>query len=112
MVRLRSLGVLSCAKIYGVVNMVIGLLFGLIFVLIGLVGLATAPGRGKLGMLGVLVVAALSPFIYGAFGFVIGALAALFYNWVASAVGGIQMELEAVPSPYVATPTQAAAPLV
>jgi hypothetical protein len=105
MVRLRSVGVLSCAKIYGVLHMAIGIVFGLFFGLIGLVGMAAAPERQKLGMIGILIIAALSPFIYGAIGFVIGALGALFYNWIASALGGIEMALEAVPLPHVAAPT-------
>jgi|SRR5271157_5891684 len=106
MVRLRSVGVLSVAKIYGVIHMAIGILFGVFFVLIGMVGLA-APGRQKIGMVGILVLAALSPFIYGALGFVVGAVGALLYNWIASAIGGIEMELEAVPLAYVAAPPQA-----
>jgi len=100
MVRLRSVDVMSCAKIYGVLHMAIGVLIGLLFVLIGLIGLAAAPGQQKFGVIGMLVFAALSPFLYGAFGFVIGAVGALLYNWVASAIGGIQMELETVPPPY------------
>ena len=100
MVRLRSVDVISCAKIYGVLHMAIGVVIGLLFVLIGLIGLAAAPGQQKFGMIGVLIFAALSPFLYGAFGFVIGAVGALLYNWVASAIGGIQLELEAVPAPY------------
>lgn len=102
MVRLRSLDVISCAKVYGIIHMAIGILIGLMVVVIAMIGVAAAPGQQKLGMVGVLVIAALSPFLYGALGFVIGALSALLYNWIASAVGGIQMELEAVPSPYVA----------
>jgi len=102
MVRLRSVGVLSCAKIYGIVHMAIGILFGLFFVLIGLVGLAAAPAQQKLGMIGILVVAALSPFVYGALGFVLGAAGALLYNWIASSIGGIEMELETVHVPYMA----------
>lgn len=97
MVRLRSIDVLSCAKLYGVLHVAFGVLFGLFFVFIGLVGLAAAPGHQKFGMIGVLVFAALAPFLYGALGFVIGAIGALLYNWIASAIGGIQMELEAVP---------------
>ncbi len=96
MFRLRSVGVLSCAKIYGIVHVALGILFGLFFVLIGLVGLAAAPGQQKLGLLGILIIAALSPFIYGALGFVIGAVGALLYNWIASAIGGLEMELDAV----------------
>ena len=107
MVRLRSVGVLSCAKIYGIIHMALGILFGVFFVLIGIAGLAAAPGRQKFGMIGFLVIAALSPFIYGALGFVIGAVGALLYNWIASAVGGIEMELQAVPIAYVAPPPPA-----
>ncbi len=71
---------------------------------IGVVGFAAAPSQQKFGMLGMLVIAALSPFIYGALGFVIGAVGALLYNWIASAIGGIEMELEAVPLPQVVAP--------
>jgi hypothetical protein len=106
MVRLRSVGVISVAKIYGVIHMALGILFAIFFVLIGLIGLAAAPGQQKLGMIGILIVAALSPFIYGALGFVIGAVGALLYNWIASALGGIEMELEAVPAPYIAPSEQ------
>ena len=109
MVRLRSVGVLSCAKIYGVINMAIGILIALFLVLIGLAGLAVAPGQQKLGMIGMLVLVALSPFFYGAVGFVMGAVGALLYNWIASALGGIEMELEAAPPHYSVAPTQPSA---
>ena len=104
MVRLRSVGVLSCAKIYGIIHMALGILFGVFLVLIGIAGLAAAPGQQKFGMIGFLIIAVLSPFIYGALVFVIGAVGALLYNWIASAVGGIEMELQAVPIAYVAPP--------
>ena len=110
MVRLRSVGVLSCAKIYGIIHMALGILFALFFVVIGVVGLAASPGQQKLGMIGILIIAALSPFIYGALGFVIGAVGALLYNWIASAVGGIEMELQAVPIAYVAPTPPAPTP--
>ena len=97
MVRLRSVDVLSCARIYGIIHIAVGVLIALVLVLVGLVGFAAAPGQQKFGMIGVLIFAALSPFLYGAMGFVLGALMALFYNWIASAVGGIKMELQAVP---------------
>lgn len=102
MVRIRSVDVISCARIYGILHVAIGVLVGFVFVLVGMIGLAAAPGQRKFGMIGVLIFAALAPFVYGAIGFVVGALGALFYNWIASAVGGIQMELETVPAPYVA----------
>jgi hypothetical protein len=110
MVRLRSVDVVSCAKIYGILHMAIGVVVGLLFVLIGLVGFAAAPGQQKFGMIGVLIFAALSPFLYGLFGFIVGAVMALLYNWVASAIGGIKVELEAVPVLYVVPPSQPPAP--
>jgi hypothetical protein len=65
------------------------------FVLVDLVSLAAADGQHKLGMVAFLIIAVLSPFIYGAVGFVGGAIGAL-YNWIASLIGGIEMELEAI----------------
>jgi hypothetical protein len=110
MVRLRSVDVMSCAKVYAILHMAIGILVGLFLVLIGLAGFAVAPGQRKFGMLGMIVVAALSPFVYGIVGFVVGAIGALLYNWIASAVGGIRMELEAVPAPSIAIQQQPTAP--
>jgi hypothetical protein len=96
MVRLRSVGVMSCAKIYGLLNVALGILFAIFFVLIALVGLAAAPAQRKFGMVAFFVFAVLCPFIYGAIGFVTGAIGALLYNWIASSIGGIEMELEAI----------------
>ena len=59
MVRLRSVDVLSCAKIYGILHMALGVLVALLLVLVGLVGFAAAPGQQKFGMIGILVFAAL-----------------------------------------------------
>src|SRR3974390_1912527 len=100
MVRIRSVDVMSCAKIVGVLQGAIGLLVGAFIMIAGLAGLGAAPSPAKLGMFGMLMFAALTPFLYGALGFVFGAIGALLYNWVASAIGGILLELEAVPAPY------------
>jgi len=43
-----------------------------------------------------LFLAILAPVIYGAMGFVIGALTAWIYNLVARRIGGIQLELKPV----------------
>jgi hypothetical protein len=51
MVRLRSVGVLSSAKIYGIFHVALGILIAMFLVLIGLAGLAAAPGQQKLGVL-------------------------------------------------------------
>ena len=62
------------------------------------------PRQQKLGMAALLIIAALSPFIYGAIGFVAGVIGALFYNWIAPWIGGVGMELEAIPIVQAAPP--------
>ena len=63
-------------------------------------------------MIGALVFAALSPFLYGLFGFIAGAVMALLYNWVASAIGGVKKELEAIPESFLVPPSSAPTPQV
>lgn len=101
MVRLRSIAVMSSAKICAVVHAAIGILVGVIFLLVGIVGAAFAPAQQKLGMLGIVVMAVLMPVFYGVLGFVMGALWAFVYNFAASAIGGLELEFEtiAVPAP-------------
>ena len=74
MFRLQSIGVFSCAKIFAVVHAAFGVLIGLIFLLIGVIGTAIAPGQQKFGMIGIIVVAVLMPFVYGILGFIMGAV--------------------------------------
>jgi hypothetical protein len=111
MVRLRSVGVLSCAKVFAILHAAIGVLVALLVVLVGVVGLAAAPAQQKLGMVGLLIMAAMMPFLYAGLGFLFGGLWALIYNWSASAIGGIEMELEAVPVAFVPAQESAANPL-
>jgi hypothetical protein len=107
MVRLRSVGVVSCAKISAILHGAMGVLVALVVVIAGLAGLAATPSPQKLGILGILIVAAIMPFFYALLGFLFGALSALLYNWSASAIGGIEMELQAVPLAYVPAHPQA-----
>ena len=67
---------MSCAKVYGILHVALGILFAIFFALIGVVSLAAAPGQQKFGVVTFLVFAALCPFIYGAIGFVAGAIGA------------------------------------
>ena len=81
MVRLCSLQVISCAKIYGIITVVIGS-YSLVRCTDGLIGDAAAPGQQRFGMIGVLILAALlTPYLYGAIGLVISPISALLYNW-------------------------------
>ena len=84
----RTIGVLSVAKIAGVIGALGGLVFGIPF---GVVAYFAGPAWG-LGVAGWLGLAAL-PLLYGALGFVGGALYAWLYNIVSGWVGGIEVEL-------------------
>jgi hypothetical protein len=57
MFHLRSIGVLSCAKIFTIVHAVIGILVGFLFLVLGIFGAALAPSQQKHGMVGILVLA-------------------------------------------------------
>ena len=56
--------------------MALGILIAIFLVLIGLAGFAAAPGQQKLDRVAFLVIAALSPFIYGVIGLVAAGLSA------------------------------------
>jgi hypothetical protein len=104
MFRLRSIGVLSCAKIFAVIQAVIGVLFGLFFFLLGLVGAAIVPSQQKLGMIGIVVISVLIPAFYGVLGFVMGAIWAYVYNFAAQFIGGLELQLDEKSRSYLAPP--------
>jgi hypothetical protein len=97
---LRRIGVLSCAKILGLLYFGLGLIVGAIISLVVVVGGAldaghVGPGRALLGVfLGAGAVVVL-PICYGMLGFVLGALAAAIYNLAAKMAGGLEFELVA-----------------
>src|SRR2546425_9507 len=97
--QLRSVGVLSIAKIMGAMYALLGLLFLPIFLIAaaaGMIGGASGDNKmaGMAAGVGMLVVAIIMPLIYGAMGFVGGAIGAFLYNFLAGRVGGIVMNLE------------------
>lgn len=90
----KSVGVLSVAKILGLIYGCMGLIFAPFFLLIGLLG--TVAGKQSspfAGMFGIGF-AIFMPIIYGAMGFISGALGALLYNLFARLVGGFELRLE------------------
>jgi hypothetical protein len=95
---IKSFGVLSVAKIMGVIYGTLGLIVMPIFLLLGLVGMA-AGGRNSLfsGAAG-LVLALLLPVLYGGMGFIMGAISALLYNFFAKWLGGIEVQVDAEPA--------------
>jgi hypothetical protein len=102
----KSFGVMSVAKIMGVLYACMGLLFAPFFLLFGLLGsmAGSMAGQGNspfAGIVGVLV-AIFLPFFYGVLGFVGGAIGALLYNLLSKWVGGFEVEVELRPTTPVA----------
>ena len=101
--RIKSVGVLSCAKMLGVLYGCMGLLFIPFALIAGLAGMATQQASGSNGAAGaisgavLMVFGILAPFLYGAMGFVFGAIGAWIYNLIAKRLGGIVIQLEAAP---------------
>jgi hypothetical protein len=108
----KSVGVLSVAKIMGLLYACMGLLFVPFFLLFGMLGTLVTPDRNPFaGVFGV-VMAIFMPVLYGIFGFIAGAIGSLLYNLLAKLLGGFQLELEVLPTltaPYPVVPPSAPA---
>ena len=110
---IRRFGVLSVAKIYGLLmflfGLVFGVIYGLILIVFGAAISAMGPGRdaaaGGIGTvaMGVGVIIGF-PLFYGILGFIMGAIGALIYNAVAGIIGGVKFELEGVQDEYAPPP--------
>lgn len=80
---IKAIGVLSVAKISGVIGALVGLVFGIPFAVV----------IYFTGSTWQVVAAVALPLLYGAAGFVGGALYAWLYNVVSGWVGGIEVDL-------------------
>lgn len=99
---LKSVGVMSVAKIMGLLYGCMGLLFVPMFLLFGLLG--SLAGQQKTlfaGLIGIAL-AVFMPLMYGFMGFVVGALGAWLYNMISNRIGGFELELNLQPSGLVA----------
>ena len=94
MTKIRSIRVLSAAKVNALLYGILGLLIAP-FLLLG-PGLAMVGGMRR-GFGGAVLVAAILPFFYGCIGFVAGAIMAFIYNAISHAIGGLEVELELPP---------------
>ena len=97
---IRRIGVLSAAKIGGILGVVIGLLLGILFFLassLGSAGMAqlqdAEPGAAYLAGMGALAIVVM-PILYGVFGFIGGAIQAFIYNIAARFVGGLVVDAD------------------
>jgi hypothetical protein len=107
-VQIKRVGVLSLAKIYAVTmaafGVIIGVIYGLIFMVVG--GAMMAGGGRNSGSAGAsslvigLVMMVAIPVIYGVIGFIAGALGGVIYNVASGSVGGIELELENMDGGY------------
>ncbi|HEY4904694.1 MAG TPA: hypothetical protein VIH89_14570 [Candidatus Sulfotelmatobacter sp.] len=98
----KSVGVLSMAKIMGLIQACMGLIFAPFFLLIGMLGSLAGQDKNPFaGVVGVFL-ALLMPIMYGAIGFIVGAIGALLYNLFAKLVGGIELDLDVRPQALVA----------
>jgi hypothetical protein len=97
---LRSIDVMSCAKIMGAIYGSLALVFLPFFLLAGFGSLLAGNKSGAYSGIAIMCLAILAPVIYGIMGFVMGAFSAWVYNFFARRIGGIRLELRSdVPSP-------------
>lgn len=110
---IRRFGVISVAKIYGLLmfifGLVVGVIYGLILIVFGAAISAMAPTRdGTAGGVSTVVMGLAMmigfPLFYGILGFIMGAIGALIYNAVAGIIGGVKFELEGVQQEYAPPP--------
>src|SRR5688500_17308890 len=110
---IKRFGVFSVAKMYGlllfVFGLLIGVIYGLIFIIMGASMAAISPGSDATAggvrniVIGVVMMTDI-PIFYGVFGFIGGAIGALIYNAMSGIIGGVKFELEAVHQEYAPPP--------
>jgi hypothetical protein len=93
----KSVGVMSVAKIMALVEACLGLLLSPVFLLMGFLGSLAGQHRTPFAGAFGIVLAVLMPVFYGLAGFVTGAIGGLLYNFFAGFVGGFELELELRP---------------
>ncbi|MGH8030370.1 MAG: hypothetical protein ACREO3_10590 [Arenimonas sp.] len=99
---IRRIGVLSLAKIMGVLYAGLGLVIGLCFALFSLLGggAMLASGQDGAGMGGGMMMgmglgaAIIFPIFYGVIGFIGGLLTGWLFNLAAGFVGGLEIETQ------------------
>jgi hypothetical protein len=94
---IKSVGVLSVAKILGLVYACLGLIFTPLFLLMGVLGSALGQQNSPVAGIFGIGFAVLMPVLYGAVGFVGGAIGALLYNLFAKWVGGFELQIDVRP---------------
>ena len=110
---IRRFGVISVAKMYALLMLIFGLIFGVLYGLVFIIFGATmsALGGGNQAtvsgvssvVIGIVMMIGI-PLMYGVIGFIMGAIGALIYNVLAGVIGGVKFELEGVQHEYAPPP--------
>jgi hypothetical protein len=95
MYSLRSVGVMSCAKIMGAIYGSLALILLPFFLLAAFGSLLAGNTSGAYSGIAMICFAILAPVIYGIMGFVMGAFSAWVYNSFSRRIGGVRLELKA-----------------
>jgi len=113
---IRRFSVFSVAKIQAllafVIGLLIGIIYGLAFMVFGAAMSSLAPHGDSQAMGGVgsvvigLIIMIAVPVFYGILGFVGGMIGALVYNLAAGVVGGVRFELESATPAYAPPPPE------
>jgi len=91
----KRVGVWSAARLYAAIMAAFGVLIGIPFALFSLVGAGLAPeGQSWMGPVFGIGAIVFLPVLYGVMGLVIGAVSAVLYNFFASIVGGLSVDVE------------------
>ena len=89
MQKVKRIGVLSLAKIFGLLYAIFGLIFGALIAVLSLFGLNADETGLFFGVASIIIL----PILYGVVGFIGGLITAFFYNLVAGKIGGLEVEL-------------------
>jgi hypothetical protein len=96
MKEIKKVDPVSLAKVWGVLYAIVGLLIGLLFAAFGSIIRELSPDEGgsAIGNLFGTMSLFFFPIFYGVIGLIAGIIGGFLYNWIASLVGGIQIELK------------------
>ena len=94
--KIISVSVIQAGLMIGGLYALISLLASVVLVILGLIAMAGGGGTSSAaaalgGGIGMIIVAVLLPFVYGAFGFIGGVIIAAVYNLIAKFTGGIEV---------------------
>ncbi|MBT8508813.1 hypothetical protein AZH53_10390 [Methanomicrobiaceae archaeon CYW5] len=99
MTEIRSIGVLSMAKMFAAISLIVGFIVAVLTVFLGLIAMAAMPflDISPLAHGGCLLMALVAIFVmtlvYAVAGFLAGAIVAVIYNIAAGIFGGVDITL-------------------